>query len=58
VVPVFDKIYYVIMVPMVYAAVSVFVIGVISRSIRIVLAPENDPSSLPGKTAGVVPRPH
>ncbi len=34
-----DKIYYVIMVPMVYAAVSVFVIGVISRSIRIVLAP-------------------
>lgn len=34
-----DNIYYVIMVPMVYAAVSVFVIGVISRSIRIVLAP-------------------
>ena len=35
-----DKIYYyVIMVPMVYAAASVFVIGVISRSIRIVLAP-------------------
>jgi nitrate reductase gamma subunit len=34
-----DKICYVIMVPMVYSAVYVFVIGVISRSVRIVLAP-------------------
>jgi len=39
---VLDKIYYVIMVPMVYAAVSVFVIGVISRCIRIVLAPRQE----------------
>ena len=34
-----DKLYYVIMVPMVYAAFGVFLLGVAGRSIRIVLAP-------------------
>ena len=34
-----DKIYYFMMVPMVYAAVSVFVVGVAARSIKVIRAP-------------------
>jgi len=35
----FDRIYYVIMVPMVYVALGVFLFGIVARSIRIILAP-------------------
>jgi nitrate reductase gamma subunit len=35
----FDRVYYVVMVPMVYLAFGVFLFGVVGRSIRIMLAP-------------------
>ena len=34
-----DRIYYFVMVPMVYAALGVFVVGVVGRCVRIVMAP-------------------